>query len=87
MNLHKKERNIMSEQELLEAGYKKYVGEEIDVFFKRDLCQHACECIKGSSEVFNVNRRPWILPDEAGADELARIIDKCPGRALQYIKK
>jgi len=77
----------MSEQELLEAGYKKYIGEKMNVFFKREMCQHAAECIRGNGDVFNVNRRPWIMPNEAEAGELAKIIDRCPSKALQYIKK
>jgi len=77
----------MNEQQLLEKGYRKYYGEKIDVFYNRDMCVHAAQCIRGNADVFNVNRRPWIMPDAADANELAQIIDRCPARALLYILK
>lgn len=77
----------MNEQELLENGYKKYSGEKIDVFFNKDICVHAAECLRGNSDVFKIGRRPWVLPDAADPDEVARIVDKCPAQALAYIKK
>ncbi len=77
----------MNEKELLEQGYREYSGEKIDVFFKREICEHAAECVKGNGEVFDVERRPWIMADAADADEVAAIIDRCPSKALKYIKK
>src|SRR4029077_12906909 len=28
--------------------------------------------------------RPWVLPDKAKADDLAKVIERCPSGALQY---
>lgn len=76
-----------SEAELLDAGYRKYRGKTMDVFFKREQCQHAGFCVRGSHEVFNVNRKPWILPDNTDTEELKAIVDACPSGALHYIVK
>lgn len=77
----------MREKELLETGYKKYTGEKIDVFYNKDICTHAGECVKGNGDVFEVGRRPWVMPDAAEANEVAEVIDRCPSKALQYITK
>jgi uncharacterized Fe-S cluster protein YjdI len=40
--------------------------------------------LRGQPDVFNLNRRPWILPDPAEADELAEVVRRCPSGALLY---
>ncbi len=77
----------MTEQQLIEDGYRKYTGENIDVFFNASMCEHAAKCVRGNGNVFNTKRKPWILADAAPADEIARVIDTCPSKALQYIRK
>jgi hypothetical protein len=34
--------------------------------------------------VFDVNRRPWILPENADADAIAQIVAQCPSGALHF---
>ena len=75
----------MNEKELLEAGYRKYYGTHIDVFFKKELCAHSKNCVNGNPDVFNVKRRPWVLPDADEAEEVKRVVETCPSGALQYI--
>lgn len=77
----------MTEEQLLEAGYRKYTGEKIDVFYSAERCEHAGNCVKGSIEVFNPKRKPWVIADSEPADEVARIIETCPAGALKYIRK
>lgn len=77
----------MTEQQLLEQGYRKYEGEKIDVFYDITLCKHAGKCVKGSLDVFNPKRKPWILPNAKQASEVASIIETCPTKALQYVLK
>lgn len=77
----------MTEKELLNQGYRKYSGKAIDVYFNLDICQHSGNCTRGNSEVFNVKRKPWILVDNAEANEVERVIKNCPSGALQYIMK
>ena len=75
----------MDENQLKQAGYRKYGGEGIDVYYNIDICEHAGNCVKGSIEVFNPKRKPWVLPDAKPAEEVARIVETCPTRALRYV--
>ncbi|KII60424.1 hypothetical protein RF11_03167 [Thelohanellus kitauei] len=52
------------DKELLDAGYRAYTGEKIDVYFNTDICQHSGNCVRGSAKLFNLKRKPWIVPDE-----------------------
>ncbi len=52
--------------------------------FDLDLCTHIGECLRRSPEVFQLRRRPWVVPDASPADELADVIERCPSGALQY---
>ena len=75
----------MSKKEELEAqGYKTYENDEIRVFWKPDVCQHAAKCAKGNPNVFNPKRRPWIDLSQASAKEIAALIEQCPSGALKY---
>lgn len=77
---------FMTEKELLAKGYRKYYGTEMDVYFRLDLCIHSAVCVKGNRSVFNVRKRPWILPDgEPEKENLMELIHRCPSGALQYI--
>ena len=75
----------MDEEELLENGYRKYLGEDVDVYFNTDICIHSASCVKGNPEVFDTKRRPWVSPNNASANEVAKVIDTCPSGALKYI--
>lgn len=70
--------------ELESKGYKTYENDEILVFWNPNLCQHAQECVKGNSDVFDVTRRPWVDVNAAASIEIAEIIDRCPSGALKY---
>lgn len=75
------------EEQNLKEGYRKYEGSEIDMFYAIGKCEHAAVCVRGSGDVFNTKRRPWILPDNEEADQVMKVIDVCPTEALRYIKK
>ena len=50
--------HTMTKKEELEAqGYKTYENEDIRVFWKPRICQHAGECARGNFNVFNPQRR------------------------------
>ena len=68
-----------------EADFKEYCTDEITVRFYAKRCTHAAECLLGLPQVFNKRHRPWINPENATAAEVARVIDRCPSGALQYI--
>lgn len=79
--------STVSETELLNTGYRKYSGKEIDIFYNKDICEHVGNCTKGSPEIFEVKRRPWILADNDSAKKAAEVINTCPSGALKYILK
>ena len=61
-----------------------YRGPAIEVGFDIDLCIHAAECTRGLSAVFDRARQPWILLDNANAEEVSAIVERCPTGALTY---
>src|SRR5712692_7277172 len=69
---------------MFEGVRKVYRGRDIEVSFDLDLCIHVAECLRGEPRVFQLNRRPWILPEAAGADEVAEVVRRCPSGALLY---
>jgi len=54
------------------------------VSFDADLCIHATECVRGLPAVFDRGRRPWILADNAGVDQVSSVVERCPTGALLY---
>jgi uncharacterized Fe-S cluster protein YjdI/CDGSH-type Zn-finger protein len=63
---------------------KVYRGKDIEVSFDLDQCVHIGECLRGEPNVFQLKRRPWVLPDAGDADAVARVILRCPSGALQF---
>lgn len=52
--------------------------------FDLDICVHVGECLRGDRAVFQLNRRPWVLPDAGSAGVIAKVVELCPSGALQY---
>ena len=69
---------MTKKEELISKGYKAYETDEIIVYWKPDLCEHATECVRGNNDVFNPANRPWVDLSQAPANEIAEIIDRCP---------
>jgi len=46
------------DKELLEAGYRAYTGEKIDVYFNTGICKHSGNCVRGSAALFDLKRKP-----------------------------
>lgn len=63
---------------------RSYHGRGIEVSFDFDVCIHVGACLLGLPPVFELDRRPWILPDAADADAVAEVVERCPSGALQY---
>ena len=63
---------------------KVYRGKDIEVSFDLDQCIHVGECLRGLPAAFRLDRRPWLLPDEGSADEVAEVVLRCPSGALQF---
>lgn len=58
----------------------KYFGNPIFANMQR-------ECVKGLPSVFNTQKRPWVSPQNATAEKIMEVIDRCPSRALTYEQK
>lgn len=61
-----------------------YENGEIRIRYDLVRCIHAEECVRGLRQVFDPDRRPWIDPDQAAADRIAEVIERCPSGALHY---
>ena len=61
-----------------------YRGRDIIVHFNLGVCSHSGICVKGLPNVFDVNKKPWINADGAGARDIIAIIERCPSGALSY---
>ncbi len=69
------------------AQDKRYTSDDVDVTFNLKRCIHAKECIRGLSAVFDTDKRPWIQPGNATADDVAQVVVRCPSGALHYDRK
>ena len=49
---------------------REYATEEIAVEWRPRLCYHSLNCVKALPLVFDKDRRPWIDPTQATADEI-----------------
>ena len=67
---------------------RNYEGQNIDVQYDVKRCIHAKECVNRLSQVFDVDKRPWIQPDNTPTtDALAETIQHCPTGALHFSRK
>ncbi len=63
---------------------KSYKAADITVSYDASICIHAKRCVQGLPRVFDPQARPWIRPEEAGADAIAEVVRRCPTGALRY---
>lgn len=64
-----------------------YESDDILVTYDVKRCIHAAECVRGLPAVFDTDKRPWIQPDQAAADQVAEVITRCPTGALQFERR
>jgi len=70
---HTDERGKVMDRELLDGGYRCYTGEKIDVWFNTAICQHSGNCVRGNGKLFNLKRKPWIMPDEVDVATVVKV--------------
>ena len=68
----------------LDPKKKMYTGKQINVYDNRSVCCHSAICLNTLPSVFNVNKRPWIDPNEDDAEKIIEAVKKCPSGALSY---
>ncbi|VAX12274.1 hypothetical protein MNBD_GAMMA24-452 [hydrothermal vent metagenome] len=62
-----------------------YSGSEVTVYFDAGKCIHARVCVLTLPDVFRVNASgPWIVPDNAEAEDIAALAHNCPSGAITY---
>ncbi len=61
-----------------------YRGQGITIHDNRGLCAHAGHCTDNLNSVFRSGEEPWIDPDGASVEEIARVVSMCPSGALSY---
>lgn len=69
------------------AQDRRYTSDDVDVTFSLKRCIHAKECVNRLSAVFDTEKRPWIQPANATADDVAEVILRCPSGALHFERK
>ncbi|NSW44282.1 MAG: (4Fe-4S)-binding protein [Bacteroidales bacterium] len=70
----------------MEKLVKKYTNGEITVVWKPHLCDHSAVCIRELPKVFDTFSRPWIKMDAASSEEIKKVVDRCPTKALTWFK-
>src|SRR5262245_2808372 len=61
-----------------------FESKDITVTWSKRRCIHAAECVRGLPLVFEPGRKPWVAPENSTADEIARIVARCPTGALHF---
>lgn len=61
-----------------------YKGKAITIHDNRGVCSHMGHCTDNLPSVFRMGFEPWIDPDGADPEEIARVIRMCPSGALSY---
>jgi uncharacterized Fe-S cluster protein YjdI len=75
----------MDEEERKRAGVaREYRDERIVVYWSPQYCMHSAVCLNAEPEVFDAQRRPWIVLDDADADRVAATVARCPSGALTF---
>lgn len=63
-----------------------YEGKKITIHDNRGVCSHIGHCTDNLSSVFRMKTEPWIDPDGANPEKIAKVIRMCPSGALSYTK-
>jgi uncharacterized Fe-S cluster protein YjdI len=62
---------------------KEYATDEIVVEWDSRLCYHSHNCVRALPQVFDPDRRPWVMVDAAKAEEVEAAVARCPSGALR----
>ena len=62
---------------------REYATDEIVVEWDSRLCYHSHNCVRALPQVFDPDRRPWVMVDAASADEVEAAVARCPSGALR----
>ena len=65
-------------------GKYTFEGTDLTVHWEKDTGIHSAVCVKNLRRVFQPGTRPWIKMENASAEEIMKVIDMCPSKALSY---
>src|SRR5919107_278479 len=60
-------------EELAISHARAYTAPGVTVFYDRGRCLHFAECVRGLPQVFDLEKRPWIQPENASAEQVAEV--------------
>ena len=63
---------------------KKYSNGEVTVVWQPSLCVHSGICFRGLGEVFDPQRRPWIIVEKSTTEKIVAQVKRCPSGALSF---
>ncbi len=64
--------------------YREYTNGEITVEWRSELCNHSGVCINELPAVFNILQIPWVDMKGAPTEDIIRIVEECPTKALAW---
>ncbi len=64
-----------------------YESDEVIVTFDPNVCIHSGHCVRSLPAVFDINRKRWVRPELAPADDVIVTVKGCPSGALQFRSK
>jgi CDGSH-type Zn-finger protein/uncharacterized Fe-S cluster protein YjdI len=61
-----------------------YASDAIRVSWSSTRCIHSAECVRGLPIAFRPGEKPWIRLDGLEAEQVARVVVRCPTGALHF---
>ena len=66
---------------------REYSSDEITVTWSETRCVHFAACVRNLPGVFDTDKKPWVQPSQASAEEVADVVTQCPTGALHFERK
>lgn len=57
-------------------------GEQITIAYDDEVCQHAAQCVGKFPAIYDLDRDPWIDPDQGSVEDAKTSVANCPSGAL-----
>ena len=74
----------MDKEEKQFSGGRKYINDQITVYWKPSACIHASYCYRELIEVFDPSRRPWVDLNGSTTSRIIEVVNLCPTEALAW---